>query len=776
MLYESECYANIKKLLRLAGICAVFLLAGSCSSSRFVPEGHTVLSSVKIKSDTKNIKSNDYRTYIRQEANSRWFNLVKVPLGIYCLSGTDSTKAFNRFMHRIGEPPVIYDRKLTALSCNNLVAAMQNNGFLHAAVDANITGRKGKTHLTYHLQPGERTYVRNIHYHFDSPIIQNEFINSGFKSELRKGMTLDGNALSNERNRMISFLRNKGYYYLHKEFISFQADTAKNDYGVDLTVHFSLPPGADSSVVYKKYRLQNITIYEDVLPGETTDTTKYKGIKILYRDRLKLLRRTYNSHIYIRPDSLYREIDTRNTYRDINELQAINYSTIRFQKNEEKADRLDCNIVVKQNKPHTIGTELEGTNTSGNIGAALVLTYDNRNVFKGAENLSLKFRGAYEAITELEGYSNMQNYTEYSFEAGLRFPTFLFPFLPQQTKQNLHATSEISFMYDLQDRPEFHRRLLTGAWTYRWSPNTTRRVLHKLDLLSLNYIFMPWISKTFRQDYLENNDPRYDVLRNSYENLFIMRLGYNFVYNSISNRNSADGLFHANGYQLRLGAESAGNLLYGLSHLLKGPRDKNGQYNIFDIAYSQYVKFDIDYSRSFLINDRNSIALHAATGIAIPYGNSDIVPYEKRYFSGGANSVRGWGVREIGPGSYSGNDEKIDFINQTGNIRLDLSIEYRTQLFWKLHGAAFIDAGNIWNTKNYAEQSGGQFLFNTFYKQIAAAYGLGIRLNLDYFILRFDGGMKAINPATPSGKGHYPLIHPRFHRDFTFHFAVGLPF
>lgn len=760
----------------LVGICIISFLASSCSSSRFVPEGQTVLSSVKIKSDTKNVKSNDYRTYIRQEANSRWFNLIKVPLGLYCLSGKDSTEAFNRLMHRIGEPPVIYNHELTVLSRNNLIGALQNRGFLHATVDADTIVKKGKTHLTYRLHPGERTYIRNIYYRFDNPTIQNEFNNIGFKSELRKGMTLDGSILSNERNRMISFLRNRGYYYLHKEFISFQADTAENDYGVDLTVHFSLPAGMDSSLAYKKYKLQDVTIYEDVTPGETADTTGYKGINMLYRKKIKILRRTYNSHTYIRPDSLYREIDTRNTYRGINELQAINYSTIRFQKNETHPDKLDCNIVVKRNKPHTIGTELEGTNTSGNIGAALVLTYDNRNVFRGAENLSLKLRGAYEAITELEGYNNHQNYTEYSFEAGLRFPTFLFPFLSQQKKQNIHATSEISFMYDLQNRPEFHRRLLTGAWSYRWSPNNIRGLQHRLDLLSLNYIFMPWISNTFRQDYLENDDPRYAVLRSSYENLFIMRFGYNFIYNSIADKNSANGLYHANGYQLRIAAESAGNLLYGLSHLLKGKRDKNGQYNIFNIAYSQYVKFDIDYSRSILINDRNSIAFHAAAGIAIPYGNSEIIPYEKRYFSGGANSVRGWGVRELGPGSYSGNDGKIDFINQTGNIKLDLSIEYRTRLFWKFHGAAFIDAGNIWNTKNYAEQSGGQFQFNTFYKQIATAYGLGLRLNLDYFIMRLDGGMKAINPAIPNGKGHYPLIYPDFSRDFTFHFAVGLPF
>ena len=759
-------------LLFFAGAGLLPFLTSSCSSARFIPEGSTQLSSVKIRSDKKSVKSGDYRIYVRQEANSRWFNLFKVPLGLYCLSGKDSTNAFNRMMHRIGEPPVIYSPELTELSHANLEAALRNKGYLHATVDADTLCRKKKTHLTYHLHPGERSHVREIRYRFDDKRIEQEIMNGDFKSVFRKGMPLDGSLLGEERNRIITYLRNKGYYYLHKEFITFHADTSENDYGVDLTLRFAMPPGIDSTKVYNKYTIDRVTIREDVNPGEEADTTGYQGIDILYRKRLNILRKTYNSHTHIRPDSLYKETDIRNTYQGINGLQAINYSTIRFHDNGY--GQLDCDISVKRNKPHTLGAEIEGTNTSGNLGAALVLTYDNRNLFRGAENLSLKFRGAYEAISGLEGYSN-QNYMEYSVETALRFPTFMFPILSQRQKQNLKATSEIGFMYDSQNRPEFHRRLVTGSWTYRWSHNKAQAWQHRLDLLSLNYIFMPWISGTFRQDYLENDDPRYALLRNSYENLFIMRTGYSFVYNSVANR-THNGIYQTNGFQLRVAAEVAGNLLYGLSSLLHAQRDKNGQYSLFNIAYSQYAKFDVDYAKSFLINDRNSLALHLAGGIAVPYGNSDIVPYEKRYFAGGANSVRGWGVRELGPGSYQEKDGKINFINQTGNIKLDMSLEYRTQLFWKLHGAAFIDAGNIWNTREYAEQAGGLFRFNKFYKQIAVSYGLGIRLNLDYFILRFDGGMKAINPSVESGSGHYPLLHPDFHRDFTFHFAVGLPF
>ena len=224
-----------------------------------------------------------------------------------------------------------------------------------------------------------------------------------------------------------------------------------------------------------------------------------------------------------------------------------------------------------------------------------------------------------------------------------------------------------------------------------------------------------------------------------------------------------------------MNVETAGNLLYGISKLTHAHRSATKDaYTFLGIAYSQYARLDFDFSKSIVFTDRASMAIHAAFGIAQPYGNSTILPYERRYFAGGANSVRGWSVRGLGPGTFKGKDGKIDFINQTGNLKLDLSVEWRAQLFWKLHGAFFLDAGNIWNTRKYADQPGGEFRFNKFYRQIAAAYGVGLRLNFDYFILRLDGGMKAVNPA--EGEERYPLIHPKFSRDFTLHFAVGLPF
>jgi len=276
-------------------------------------------------------------------------------------------------------------------------------------------------------------------------------------------------------------------------------------------------------------------------------------------------------------------------------------------------------------------------------------------------------------------------------------------------------------------------------------------------------VYMPWISETFKRDYLDNAENRNAILRYNYEDLFIMKMGFGLSY--------SDGVD-----AVRVNVESSGNLLSGVSKTFGFKVNSQGQRTLFNIAYAQYAKFDVDYTHLMQFDKRNALALHAGIGVAYPYGNSTVLPFEKRYFSGGANSVRGWGVRELGPGKFKGTDGRIDFINQTGDVKLDLNAEYRTSLFWKFEGAAFIDAGNIWTLRNYQDQPGGQFKIDEFYKQIAVAYGLGLRLNFDYFILRLDMGMKAINPAYGTKEEHWAIIHPKLDRDFAFHFAVGLPF
>jgi outer membrane protein assembly factor BamA len=324
--------------------------------------------------------------------------------------------------------------------------------------------------------------------------------------------------------------------------------------------------------------------------------------------------------------------------------------------------------------------------------------------------------------------------------------------------------------FNSQIRPEFTRTLASASWSYKWVDN--KRSQHRFDLLNINYIYVPWKSDNFKA-YLENLTDRNSILIKSYEDQLIVRMGYSYNYNSANDQTRASQ--KRNSYSIRVNLEEAGNLLYGLSKAIHNTPKEDKGYVIANIPFAQYIKGDFDFAHNWNIDKRNSFVFHIGMGIAYPYGNSQVLPFEKRYFSGGPNSVRGWSVRSLGPGSYKGTDGNMNYINHSGDIKLDLNIEYRTHLFWKFNGAAFIDAGNIWNIREYEGQEEGTFRFNHFYKQLAVAYGLGIRFDLDYLIIRFDGGMKAVNPIQ-TGKYKYPLIRPNFSRDFAFHFAVGYPF
>ena len=530
----------------------------------------------------------------------------------------------------------------------------------------------------------------------------------------------------------------------HKAYIHYSADTIRGQKDIAVTLHLrKYRPSKDAELTeHPQYIIRDITY----AGGDSTG--------------LHLRESVLRDVTALRPGHLYSEADLQRTYNNFGRLQAVRYTNIQL-KEVPDTNQVDCHIQITNNKPSMISFQPEGTNTAGDLGAAASLTYTNRNLFKGSEQFSLELRGAFEAITGLEGYQD-QDYQEYSVETKLVFPRFLAPFLSRSFRRRQTANTEYTLSWNMQNRPEFHRRVFTAAWRYRWS-EPKHHLSYRFDLLDLNYVYMPWISTTFREDYLDDVDNRNAILRYNYEDLFIMKLGFGITYNTGINI-------------LRLNAETSGNLLSALSPVFDFSKNDQGQRTLFNIAYAQYARFDVDYTHYFRFSERNALVFHGALGIAYPYGNSDVLPFEKRYFTGGANSMRGWGVRELGPGSFRGTDGRIDFINQTGDLKLDFSLEYRVPLFWKFDGAVFVDAGNIWTLRAYEEQPGGQFRFDTFYKQIAVAYGLGLRLNFSYFILRFDMGMKAINPAYTTQQEHYAIFHPDFSRDFSFHFAVGLPF
>lgn len=729
---------------------AVFLfLLSSCSTTKYVDDGDYLLDKVEVKKDRKypDINLAQYKSYVRQKGNSRWFSAFKIPLYTYSLSGRDSSLWLNRTLKAMGEAPVVYDSVKTSQSCADLRAAMANNGYLGAHVEVKERRKGKKMVVTYTLHPGAPYYLGRVDYEVqDSALAGLLCLDDTLNRGLYPGMRFSVDNLDQERKRVTERLLNDGYYKFHKDYITYRADTIAGRKDIALTF------------VLHRFRVDNETI---------TDHPQYHVRSVSYlsgdpKDSVIHLRRSVlYSNTFITPGSVYASRDLQNTYNRFARLQAVKYTNVGFVEVPD-SQLLDCNVMLSTNKPSTISFQPEGTNTAGDLGAAASLTYQHRNLFRGSELLSVELRGAYEAIRGLEGYGN-EDFLEYSFETKLSFPRFITPLASPGFLRRTNASSEVSLLYDLQNRPEYHRRVLSLAWRYKWH-DVNHHDKYQVDLLDLNYVFMPWISETFRHEYLDNVDSRNAILRYNYEDLFIMKFGFGYVYNK-------------GNYAIKANVETAGNVLGLASSVFHFSKNDQGQRKLFNIAYAQFVKCDFEYTRNVKLDYDNTLVFHIALGLAYPYGNSTILPFEKRYFSGGANSVRGWSVRELGPGRFARRDGRIDFINQTGDMKLDMNVEYRAHIFWKLNGAVFVDAGNIWTLRDYADQPGGKFQFDTFVQQLAVSYGLGFRLNFDFFVLRFDFGMKAVNPMyAEEGSLHYPIVNPRLSRDLAFHFAVGLPF
>lgn len=781
----------IKKMSQdslFSGFLMIMLLLTGCSASKHVPEGQYLLDNVRlhITDSAGNLDSRELLTYVRQQPNHKMLWSTKFRLGVYNLSGKDTTKWWNRWIRKLGEPPVIYDSAATAADVEQLRRALINKGYMGATVslDSFASRRKKKIDLDFTVDPGTPHIIRSIEYVFPDDTLKNLIINDSLHFTIKEGDPLNRTRLETEREVITTYLRNKGYYGFTKEFITFNADTTSGSYDVDLTMvikpqlseenpNFLLP-------THKPYIVRNIyviTDYEaekddDIRQYHAVDTVGYKDITILYGKKQYLRPGILYDNCFIRAGAPYRLNDVNRTYQAFSRLSILKFINIRFVRagNAGGMEFLDAYILLTPGKSQSFSIELEGTNSEGDLGVAVGVSYNHRNVGKGSETLSTKIRGAYESLSgNLEGLIH-NRYLELSGEAGLLFPKFKAPFLRESFKRKIKASTEFNVSLNYQERPEYTRIISTAGWSYKWSErgNGNRHTFTPIDI---NYVYLPESTNNFIDEIAPDNP----LLRYSYEDHFIMRLGYNFYHT-----NKRQNLPWTRGYQsdiftLRVNAEIAGNLLFAISNIFNHRSNfREDPYKIFGIRYSQYFKIEGDYALVHTFDERNSLAFHVGAGVGVPYGNSYMLPFEKRFYGGGANGVRGWDVRTLGPGRFPGTNSVSDFINQCGDIRFETSVEYRAKLFWVVELGAFIDAGNIWTIRDYPNQPDGLFRFNSFYKELAAAYGLGVRLDFTYFLLRFDLGMKAHNPAV--NQEPWPLIHPNWHRDSSFHFSIGYPF
>lgn len=763
------------RFLRAAFVSFILITLCACSLTKYVPEGEYLVRKVSVQSDNKTIKTSEIKPYIKQEPNHKTFGLIPFPLYLYNLAGSDTSKWFNRFLQRAGTPPEIYDPVLTERSEREILKMLSNKGYVDAEVQVKVQKKRKKIAVSYFVTTNEPFVIHNFSYIIPNDTLRQLVIADSAASLIRKGDLLDRNILEKERVRLTTKFRNRGYWGFNKDFINYTADTTSHSKKTDLELNVLpqrvlLSDGQEKIVPHSTYRVDRVLFLTDYDPMNVAqesaerDTVLYNGYEIISGKKPYLTNEILVENCMIKPGELYTDRKVDATYSSFARLRILKYVNIRFLQSKTREGMLDCYILLTPGKNQSIQTELEGTNSAGNLGFAASLTYQHRNIFKESETFTTKIRGGYENLTgEGEGLVK-KNFTEFGIESGLSFPKFMFPFVASDFKKRIRAATEFKASYSYQHRPEYTRTIAGGGVKYNWQTNRNR-YRHSLDLIDISYVYLPYRSEAFIDSIINKNPITYS----SFKDHLITRTVYTFYRSNLT-----PGVRNLDIYTIRASGEFAGNILYSFSNMFNMPK-KEGAYNLFGLRYEQYVKFDADYAFTKVLSEKNSLAFHIAGGVGVPYGNSKVLPFEKRYYSGGANSVRGWSVRTLGPGRYRSENPEFDYFNQCGDIRFDASVEYRTRLFWKLELAGFVDAGNVWTIRNYEGQPGGAFALDRFYKEIALSYGMGVRFDFDYFILRLDMGVKAYNPAL-IGKKPWVIKQPGNKDNYTFHFAVGYPF
>lgn len=763
-------------VLRLFLFLLLTVAISSCRVARHVESGESVLSRVEILVDGEPSSDSQLRMALLQKPYRRTFGFLPVSAWIW---HPDTLSGWHKLRGRLGTAPVVYNEETTDRTDHTMQSVMRQKGYLDATVHHQTVEKNHKAYVTYFINSGRPRVLASLDYQASSPVLQELLDQNPAARLLTTGQLLDRHRLESERQRVTSLFRDRGYWDFNKESVSYLADTLQGKNEVDLTcvVNSNARP-------YRIRKVHFITNYDMFSQrpdstgqeGAVTRDMEWEGYDITYSGTQCYLRdRVLVRNSYIIPGALYSEQAVRDTYSSMGRLHILRYVNIRIdevseaQQPQEGERLLDCFIYMAPLSTHAAQIELDGTNTAGDFGFALGMTYQHRNAFHGSEAFTTRLKGSYEALSgNLEKLVN-HHYKEYAAETSIDFPQFLFPFISDDRRRKNRATSQVKVSFSRQSRPEYNRYLAHGGFGYKWTGQVAS-ARHSWDVINLSYVYLPRQSEAFHE-VIENLGP---LIYSSYTSHFILGMDYTLHMGNNTLTTGKPEQTTRDLWYLRINPELAGNMLSGVSALMGWRNPGEDRHSIFGQPYEQYARFDIDWSYSHYLTSRSRLALHGAGGVAAPFGNSKVMPFEKRYYSGGANSVRGWSVRELGPGRYASRGSNYNYFNQCGDIRIDASIELRTRLVGGLESALFLDAGNVWTIKDYENQVGGTFTAD-FYKQIATSWGVGVRYLTDFMIFRIDWGFKVFDPSFNADE-HWALPHPFRGKHNTLHFAVGYPF
>lgn len=717
-------------------ILLVVIAAASCSTTRRIPDGQARLEENKIKVLGDEPDASLLTPYLKQKPNDYLIGKWNPFIGVYNLSSGKGTK-WDNFCEKLGVAPVIYDSSLVEPSCKSVIRRLEYLGWYGSEVNAETTIKKKKAKVTYTVEPGWQYTLRNVNYLTPNRELTSIVVADSTRYTIHPGDVLSQQSIEAEADRMATMLRNRGYYGLTSNHFFCVADTTIGGGQADLVL-----------------RIAEHTRNETEKADKPLVRYRFGKVEVVQQPPLKVNERTIKSLNRIREGSLYREAIVNYTYQRFSGISIFNTVNIQLQESETDSATVDCKILLTPAKLHSLKLNLEGSvNSTGLFGVTPSISYMHRNLFGGGEVFSLGLRGNFQFKVDEDTQSN-----ELAVNTTLQIPRFIG--LPDSIFNSTPPQTQIDATFNYQNRPEYTRTILSTTYGYSWS--VRRRFNYQVMPLKLNFVRIFDMSESF---YEKLKDP---YLQNAYSNHFDMGMGASFYYTTVPAINPKTTYFY-----LRAGVDVAGNVLSLFNPIMN--KDDMGHSTVFGIPYSQYVRGEVSAVQTFRLGPKNdeAIALRLLAGAGYAYGNSTSLPFEQFFYAGGSNSMRGWLARSVGPGGAP-MDTTFSIANQAGDMHLEANVEYRFPMIWKLQGAIFADAGNVYKLRRTDEDDErAVFDIKTFLKYTALSWGVGIRLDLDLLLVRLDMGFKLYNPRTL--EWHDPSYW--FSKDgFAIHFGIGYPF
>ena len=760
-----------KKHLYIILICLFGMMLASCRVGRFVPEGQHFLDKnvIEIEGEKVEFSKSDVSSYITQKPHRVRFPF-KFTTWLYYVTEENKGTGFKHWINEhLTKQPEYFNASEIKPSAKQMEQYLNNIGYFNSKITTNTTFSKYRAKVTYTIHPATPYRISHINYHIEDTVIGRYIERLESRLPAQVGQIYNAYTLDEQRTYVTNFLRNLGYYFFTRNYITFEVDSSFHNHTLEVTMKIANAEDRKTGKEHphKLYTINKISIYPNYRPSlahlpptDSTSITFSTGFKFSsgFRSIPNTLHFYYHEKPHVRPSTFsqmimimqgrpYRQGQVELTYNALSSLKLFANSSIEFDTVAcDTANLLNCRILLRRTNIHSLKLQTEATNSGGDLGINGSITYTNKNIFRGAEVLTVSLKGGLEAqeiinLGDISDEGSVFNTSELIFNSSIYFPKFL-SVIPLKTfARDYQPRTNLNLGGSVQKRYAYSRYINMTSFGYDWK--TSYKLQFILTPIYLNYVKVNPIPE-FQAILDEESNQR---IKDQYTSHFVMGGRYSVIYNT-------QNISKTNNYiYIRGNIESSGGMasLFNNTSLVSVSDD---HYELLGVRYAQYLRGDVDFRQYYKLGENSWFVCRQLIGLGVPYGNSYDMPFERSFYSGGSVGMRGWNYRKLGPGAYvpAGNDNNIERI---GDIQLECNAELRFPIHNIFNGALFVDAGNIWNYHANELLPEGEFHFNTFYDQIAVDAGLGLRLDFNIAILRLDWAFPIRNPYPNSMGSHW---------------------